>query len=80
MTPLELRARLAIEAGLTTTDLAHHAGIRPRRMSKWVNDETDLTPDEWDRCLMVLTVAIRNHRRLSDVRAYFEGRDGSAGR
>jgi len=49
-------------------------------MSKWVNDETDLTPDEWDRCLMVLTVAIRNHRRLSDVRAYFEGRDGSAGR
>jgi plasmid maintenance system antidote protein VapI len=76
MTPLEFRARLALEAGITITDLAHHAGIRPRRMSRWVNDEAELTEDEWDRCLVVLATAIENYRRLTTVRESFTELDG----
>jgi len=70
---LEARARLAKETGLTLADLAHWSNMPARQLSRWAAGETELSPDEWDRVLVVLTVAIGNRRRMIHAAAYDPG-------
>ena len=70
------RARLADEAGLTLSELARWAEVSPRRLSRCAAGEIELTEDEFDRCLVVVTAAIRGHQLLNQARAYFREQRG----